>query len=84
MIVKCVCPQYTATNMVTSNFMTEDQLQLVKNIGLIKPEQVAEAIVQLATDQSTAGAVMTVTLSRGIDYFHLPGDPDFRSKNSKL
>ena len=70
--------------MVTSNFMTEDQLQLVKNIGLIKPEQVAEAIVQLATDQSTAGAVMTVTLSRGIDYFHLPGDPDFRSKNSKL
>ena len=50
-----------------------------------RPEQVAEAILQLVTDQSDTGAVMTVTLKKGIDYFSLPGDPGFSSKReSKL
>ena len=49
-----------------------------------RPEQVAEAILQLATDSSKAGAVMTVTMKRGIDFFLFPGDPGYSSKKSKL
>lgn len=46
----------------------------VKCIYNYSPEQVAEAILQLATERSKVGAVMTVSLRRGIDYFPLPGD----------
>ena len=46
-------------------------------------EQVAEAILQLATERSKVGAVMTVTLSRGINFFRLPGDQRHDNK-SKL
>ena len=49
-----------------------------------RPEDVAEAILQLATEESKSGAVMTVTKRRGIDYFRLPGDPSFGGKKGKL
>lgn len=50
---------------------------------MYSPDQVAEAVLQLATEKSKAGAVMTVTLRRGIDFFKLPGDPR-HSKKSML
>ncbi len=39
------------------------------------PEKVAEGILELATDTTKAGAVMTVTLRRGMDYYRMLGDP---------
>ena len=54
------------------------------SLSLSRPEQVAEAILQLATDNSKTGAVMTVTLKRGIDFFVYPGDPGYSSKKAKL
>ena len=50
---------------------------------IYSPEQVAQAILKLATENDRVGAVMTVTLRRGIDFFHLPGDPHQHMK-SKL
>lgn len=46
------------------------------------PEKVAEGILELVTDTTKAGAVMTITLKRGIDYYALLGDP--KVKCSKL
>ena len=50
---------------------------------LLSPEKVAEGILELAADESKVGAVMTITLKRGVDYYRLPGDQK-PSKASKL
>ena len=39
------------------------------------PDKVAEGILQLITDTTKSGAVMTVTLAKGIKYQRLFGDP---------
>jgi hypothetical protein len=39
------------------------------------PDKVAEGILQLITDTTMSGAVMTVTLAKGIKYQRLFGDP---------
>ena len=36
--------------------------------GVLQPEQVAEGVLELVRDDSRAGAVMRVTVRRGIDY----------------
>ncbi|CAI8014688.1 15-hydroxyprostaglandin dehydrogenase [NAD(+)] [Geodia barretti] len=82
--VNCVCPEFTDTAMLATASMTSEQLEMVQSVGILQPEQVAEAILQLATDSSKAGAVMTVTMKRGIDFFLFPGDPGYSSKKSKL
>jgi NAD(P)-dependent dehydrogenase (short-subunit alcohol dehydrogenase family) len=82
--VNCVCPEFTDTNMVTElPDVAPHTQQLVNSVGLLHPEQVAQAILKLATENDRVGAVMTVTLRRGIDFFHLPGDPHQHMK-SKL
>ena len=53
------------------------------HVDLLSPEKVAEGILKLATDESKVGAVMTITLKRGVDYYRLPGDQK-QSKTSKL
>ena len=39
------------------------------------PDKVAEGILQLITDTSKSGAIMTVTLAKGIKYKRMFGDP---------
>jgi hypothetical protein len=36
--------------------------------GLLRPEQVAEGVLELIRDDSRAGAVMRATVTKGIDY----------------
>jgi hypothetical protein len=36
--------------------------------GILRPEQVAEGVLELVRDDSRAGAVMRVTVTRGVDY----------------
>lgn len=39
------------------------------------PDKVAEGILELITDTTKSGAVMTVTLAKGLKYQRLFGDP---------
>jgi hypothetical protein len=36
--------------------------------GILQPEDVAQGVLELVQDDSRAGAVMRVTVRRGIDY----------------
>lgn len=43
-------------------------------VFLCRPETVAEGILELITDTSKVGRVMTVTMEKGIRYINLLGD----------
>jgi NAD(P)-dependent dehydrogenase (short-subunit alcohol dehydrogenase family) len=66
--VNAVCPTFTDTPMV--RVAGEAAIQLMKREvgGLLRAEQVAEGVLELVRDDSRAGAVMRVTVRKGIDY----------------
>jgi NAD(P)-dependent dehydrogenase (short-subunit alcohol dehydrogenase family) len=66
--VNAVCPTYTDTPMV--QIAGPEAIEALKQAvgGILQPEQVAEGVLELIRDDSRAGAVMRVTVRRGIDY----------------
>ncbi len=66
--VNVVCPTFTDTPMV--RVAGEEAIEAMKREvgGILQPEQVAEGVLELVRDDSRAGAVMRVTVNRGIDY----------------
>jgi len=66
--VNAICPTYTDTPMVRAG--GEQAIEFAKQTvgGILQPEQVAEGVLELVRDDSRAGAVMRVTVRRGIDY----------------
>lgn len=66
--VNAICPTYTDTPMVRAG--GEQAIAFAKQTvgGILQPEQVAEGVLELIRDDSRAGAVMRVTVRRGIDY----------------
>ncbi len=66
--VNAVCPTFTDTPMV--RVAGEEAIEAMKREvgGILQPEQVAEGVLELVRDDSRAGAVMRVTVNRGIDY----------------
>ena len=66
--VNAVCPTYTDTPMVRAGGPQAMELAKQAVGGILQPEQVAEGVLELVRDDSRAGAVMRVTVRRGIDY----------------
>lgn len=66
--VNVICPTFTDTALVRQHgdVIVEQMKQEVG--GLLTPEQVAEGVLELIRDDSRAGAVMRVTVRKGIDY----------------
>ncbi len=66
--VNAICPSFTDTPMVRAG--GPQAIEAVKQLvgGILQPEQIAEGVLQLVRDDSRAGAVMRVTVRRGIDY----------------
>ncbi len=66
--VNAICPTFTDTPMVRGG--GEPALELMRQEvgGILQPEQVAEGVLELIRDDSRAGAVMRVTVRRGLDY----------------
>jgi 15-hydroxyprostaglandin dehydrogenase (NAD) len=73
--VNVICPTYTNTPFVAG--ATEEMIERMKEEvgGLLTPEQVAEGVLELVRDDSRAGAVMRVTVRKGIDYTFEPRRP---------
>ena len=73
--VNVVCPTYTDTALVRQH---GDEIveQMKREVGgLLRPEQVAEGVLELIRDDARAGAVMRVTVRKGIDYTFVPRRP---------
>ncbi len=70
--VNAVCPTFTDTPMVLAG--GEGAMEMMKREvgGILKPEQVAEGVLELVRDDLRAGAVMRVTVRKGIDYTFEP------------
>jgi NAD(P)-dependent dehydrogenase (short-subunit alcohol dehydrogenase family) len=66
--VNAICPSFTDTPMVRAG--GPQAIEAVKTLvgGILQPEQIAEGVLQLVRDDTRAGAVMRVTVRRGIDY----------------
>jgi 15-hydroxyprostaglandin dehydrogenase (NAD) len=66
--VNVICPTFTDTPLV--RMAGEEVIEQMKQEvgGLLTPEQVAEGVLELVRDDSRAGAVMRVTVRKGIDY----------------
>lgn len=66
--VNVICPSFTDTPMVRAG--GQQAIELAKRYvgGILRPEQVAEGVLELIRDDSRAGAVMRVTVRKGIDY----------------
>jgi 15-hydroxyprostaglandin dehydrogenase (NAD) len=66
--VNAVCPTFTNTPMV--RIAGEQAIEMMKREvgGILQPEQVAEGVLELVRDDSRAGAIMRVTVNKGIDY----------------
>jgi len=73
--VNVVCPTYTDTPLVHGQ--GDEVIEYMKQEvgGLLRPEQVAEGVLELIRDDSRAGAVMRVTVRKGIDYTFEPRRP---------
>jgi NAD(P)-dependent dehydrogenase (short-subunit alcohol dehydrogenase family) len=66
--VNVICPTFTDTALVRQHG-DEVVEQMKREVGgLLTPEQVAEGVLELIRDDSRAGAVMRVTVRKGIDY----------------
>lgn len=73
--VNVICPTFTDTPLIRAG---GDELveQMKREVGgMLTPEQVAEGVLELILDDSRAGAVMRVTVPRGIDYTFEPRRP---------
>lgn len=69
--VNAVCPTFTDTPLVHQGGEEgEARLEDLKKMvgGILRPGDVAAGVIQLVEDDSKAGAIMRVTLNRGIDY----------------
>lgn len=66
--VNAICPTFTDTPMVRSRGAAAVELAKQHVGGILQPEQVAEGVLELVRDDSRAGAVMRVTVRKGIDY----------------
>jgi len=70
--VNAVCPSFTDTPMVRQGDPTAIEATFAAMTaevgGILKPEQIAEGVLQLVRDDSRAGAIMRVTVRGGIDY----------------
>jgi NAD(P)-dependent dehydrogenase (short-subunit alcohol dehydrogenase family) len=66
--VNAICPTFTLTPMVAP--AGEAAIEAMKRDvgGILQPEDVAEGVLELVRDDSRAGAVMRVTVRRGLDY----------------
>jgi 15-hydroxyprostaglandin dehydrogenase (NAD) len=66
--VNAICPTFTDTPMVRGG--GEPALELMRREvgGILEPEQVAAGVLELVRDDSRAGAVMRVTVRKGLDY----------------
>jgi 15-hydroxyprostaglandin dehydrogenase (NAD) len=70
--VNAICPTFTDTPMVRGG--GEPAIKYMKEQvgGILQPQQVAEGVLELIRDDSRAGAVMRVTVRKGIDYTFEP------------
>lgn len=66
--VNAICPTFTDTPMI-AEAGEEGKAAMRREVGgILRPEQVAEGVLELVRDDARAGAVMRVTINRGIDY----------------
>ena len=70
--VNVVCPTFTDTPLVRAHGDAVVEMMRQEVGGLLSPEQVAEGVLELVRDDSRAGAVMRVTVRKGIDYIFEP------------
>jgi len=70
--VCAVCPSFTDTPMVRrgseQQMAATFQAMTAEVGGILKPEQIAEGVLQLVKDDERAGAIMRVTIRGGIDF----------------
>ena len=70
--VNAVCPSFTDTPMVRQGEPAAIEAAFTAMTaevgGILKPEQIAEGVLQLVQDDSRAGAIVRVTVRGGIDY----------------
>ena len=66
--VNVVCPTFTDTPLVRAAGEAAMELMRREVGGILRPEQVAEGVLKLIRDDSRAGAVMRVTVRKGLDY----------------
>ena len=73
--VNVICPTFTDTPLIRAR--GDEVVEWMKQEvgGLLTPEQVAEGVLELIRDDSRAGAVMRVTVRKGIDYIFEPKLP---------
>jgi 15-hydroxyprostaglandin dehydrogenase (NAD) len=66
--VNAICPTFTLTPMVAP--AGEAAIEAMKREvgGILQPEDVAKGVLELVRDDSRAGAVMRVTVRKGLDY----------------
>lgn len=76
--VNVLCPSFTDTEILKT-VSSEDSMgqfahlaniaqKTVESVGILQPSLVAEGFLQLVTDNTRNGAVMRVTMHKGIDY----------------
>ncbi|HLZ72235.1 MAG TPA: SDR family NAD(P)-dependent oxidoreductase [Dehalococcoidia bacterium] len=65
--VNAICPSFVDTPLVQREG-PERLAALSGGLPMLKPELVAQGLIELVTDDSRAGAVMRVTSQKGIDY----------------
>jgi len=66
--VNAICPTFTDTPMVRGGGEPAMELMRQEVGGILQPEQVAQGVLELIRDDSRAGAVMRVTVRKGLDY----------------
>jgi NAD(P)-dependent dehydrogenase (short-subunit alcohol dehydrogenase family) len=73
--INVICPTFTDTALVRrhGDVVVEQMKREVG--GLLTPDKVAEGVLELVRDESRAGAVMRVTVRKGIDYIFEPKPP---------
>jgi 15-hydroxyprostaglandin dehydrogenase (NAD) len=73
--VNVICPTFTDTPLVRAHGDVVMERMKQEVGGLLSPELVAEGVLELVRDDSRAGAVMRVTVRKGIDYIFEPKAP---------
>jgi NAD(P)-dependent dehydrogenase (short-subunit alcohol dehydrogenase family) len=66
--VNAICPSITDTPMVREGGQAAIDAAQKMLGGILQPEQIAEGVLRLIEDDTRAGAVMRVTVQKGIDY----------------
>ncbi len=66
--VCAVCPTFTHTPLFDRGGEPAFEMARREAGGILEPQQVAEGVLELVRDDTRAGAVMRVTVNRGLDY----------------